>query len=109
VTINRAVRIGGKSLAEINGVDGLDPNNKVMRYLLRQPIHAKYHTIIGDNQKAGQVGGTDGIVAYRSSHLDGAESEKIVKSEHNVQKTPAGIKEVRRILLLHLKENGILK
>ena len=38
-----------------------------------------------------------------SSHLDGVESEKIVKSKHNVQLHSAAILELRRILHLHLE------
>ena len=91
-------------LKNLHGVDALDPENKVMRYMLDVPIHAKYHSVIGNAEKAGEIGGTDGIVTYRSAHLDGAESEVIIKSGHNVQKEPAGIKEVRRILLELLKE-----
>jgi pimeloyl-ACP methyl ester carboxylesterase len=96
--------LGKDDLAEIRGVDGLDPKNKIMRYLVNVPISVPYHSIIGNNQQADLIGGTDGVVTYRSAHLDGAESEKVILSGHNVQKTPVGIKEVRRILLLHLKE-----
>jgi pimeloyl-ACP methyl ester carboxylesterase len=96
--------VGKKALKNLQGVDGLDPKNKVMRHLVDVPIQAKYHSVIGNEEKADEIGGTDGIVTYRSAHLDGAESEVIIKSGHNVQKTPAGIKEIRRILLEHLEE-----
>ena len=65
-----------------------------------------YHSIIGNEDAANVPGGTDGIVAYSSSHLDGAQSELIVQSGHSVQLHPAAIHEVRRILRLHLQENG---
>ena len=93
-----------KSFDDIQGVDGLDPNNSIMQFMADQAIFAKYHSIIGNDNKAGQIGGTDGIVAYQSAHLDGAESELVILSGHDVQKQPAAIKEVRRILLEHLGE-----
>lgn len=93
-----------KTIADAQGVDSLDPNNVVMRFMAEQPITAKYHSIIGNDKEAGVIGGTDGIVSYQSAHLDGAESELVILSGHNTQKQSAGIKEVRRILLEHLKE-----
>ena len=93
-----------KSFKDIQGVDGLDPNNVVQRYMAEQPLRVKYHSIIGNQKEAGVIGGTDGIVAYKSAHLDGAQSELVVESGHNTQKKPESIKEVRRILLKHLKE-----
>ena len=56
--------------------------------------------VIGNHEEP-VAGGSDGVVPYESSHLEGAQSELIVKSGHNVQKTPLGIEEVRRILLEH--------
>jgi hypothetical protein len=44
----------------------------------------------------------DGLVPYKSSHLDGADSELAVPSWHSVQETPAAILELRRILRLHV-------
>jgi len=48
--------------------------------------------------------GDDGVVEYKSAHIDGVESELIVRSGHSTQATPATIEEVRRILLLHLRD-----
>lgn len=39
-----------------------------------------------------------GLVPYRSAHLDGAESEKVITSWHSVQETPQAILQIRRIL-----------
>ena len=44
----------------------------------------------------------DGVVTYRSVHLEGDESEKIVHSSHSMQSDPATIQEVRRILREHV-------
>ena len=65
-----------------------------------------FHSIIGNNKQAGVPGGTDGIVPYTSSHLDGAQSELIVKSDHSVEENQNGIREVRSILLLHVRVDG---
>jgi len=42
-------------------------------------------------------------VSYRSAHLDGVASERVVRSGHSVQDNPEAIAEVRRILLDHLR------
>ena len=44
---------------------------------------------------------SDGIVPYWSSHLDGAQSELVVRSSHNAHQNPQAIAEVKRILKLH--------
>lgn len=49
---------------------------------------------------------SDGIVPYRSAHLEGVESEKILAGKHNVHTSPQAILELRRILHRHLAENG---
>ncbi|WP_165065767.1 esterase/lipase family protein [Paludisphaera rhizosphaerae] len=61
-----------------------------------------YHSIIGSIRPDDRRQTTDGVVPYRSSHLDGVASEKIVRSDHGVQKDPLAIREVRRILHEHL-------
>ena len=87
------------------GVDNLDPDNPTIKITSELPIdkHVVYHSIIGNNERAGIAGGTDGIVPYQSAHLDGAVSELIIHSGHSGQKTPAAIMEVDRILREHLK------
>ena len=87
------------------GVNNLSPKDVVLETLLTFPLKpVPYHSIIG--RKSGPLvpGGSDGLVPYSSSHLNGAQSELIVRSGHGVQETQTGICEIRRILLLHLKE-----
>jgi hypothetical protein len=43
-----------------------------------------------------------------TAHLDGAQSELIVRGEHASFKLPQTIAELRRILFLHLKVSGAL-
>jgi hypothetical protein len=59
-------------------------------------------TVQGDGPV--QIGG-DGIVKYESAHIDGVESELVVRFGHSVQGHPKVIEEVRRILTEHLDES----
>ncbi len=95
---------GGAFGRATTGIGNLDPDNPMQREIVTWPYppEVTIHSIIG-NEEAAEPGGTDGVVAYWSSHLDGVESEKMVKSGHSVHQTMAGIEEVRRILLLHLE------
>ncbi|MEM1107742.1 MAG: alpha/beta fold hydrolase [Planctomycetota bacterium] len=67
-----------------------------------------YHSIIGtrelinDPDDAPET--SDGIVAYWSSHLDGAASEKLVPAPHNAHDHPDAIAEIKRILHEHAFE-----
>lgn len=92
-----------------NGIDNLSPNNPSLRVLSTLPFNPKipYHSIIGNLESGPVMEGSDGIVPYWSSHLDGAVSEKIVHSNHSVHTHPLAIHELRRILLQHLEDNGI--
>ncbi|MEG0487475.1 MAG: alpha/beta fold hydrolase [Acinetobacter sp.] len=59
----------------------------------------KYHSIMGNtttSQNTEMM--TDGIVPYKSSHLDLAISEKIIKGGHSIQETPDAVHELQRIL-----------
>lgn len=49
---------------------------------------------------------SDGVVPYWSSHLDGAESEKIVPSGRPAHRDPQAIAEMVRILKKHIAGEG---
>jgi pimeloyl-ACP methyl ester carboxylesterase len=66
------------------------------------PNVINFHSIIGSERPTGVVNTTDGVVPYRSAHLVGVTSEKVVRSDHGVQKDPEAIREVRRILHEHV-------
>ena len=87
------------------GIDNLTPDSIAPNELMKQPFRKgiPYHSIIGNRRKGGIPAGSDGIVPYSSSHLDGAASELVVKSGHSAQQNPLAIQEVRRILLEHLE------
>ena len=93
-----------------NSVDTLAPNNRFVQAINTIPISraVPVHTVCGDRGKGGNRDQTkpvmtDGIVPYWSSHLDQAESERIVPSGHGAEQHPEGIAEVARILHLHLR------
>ena len=59
----------------------------------------KYHSIMGNNSSSQNVATmSDGIVPYKSSHLDLAISEKIIHGGHSIQETPEAVYELQRIL-----------
>lgn len=91
----------------INGISNLSHEDPFIMYAADLPISPRvpYHSIIGSEEPDVPLPlSSDGIVPYRSAHLAGAESEKIVPSSHSVQETPAAIVEIRRILHRHLEQ-----
>ena len=86
-----------------NSVDTLAPNNRFVKGINAIPITPgiPYHSIIGDRGRGDTPNSSDGVVPYWSSHLDGAQSELIVPSNHSAHQNPQAIEEVRRILKLH--------
>jgi len=82
-------------------IDTLSPENWIVLALNNLPIadHIPYHSIIGDRGRGDTPNSSDGVVPYWSSHLEGAQSERIVPSDHGAHQNEEGIKEVRRILL----------
>ena len=90
----------------VSGLNDLDPDSLFIRALADSPMKKGlvFHSIIGDQERADHPGGTDGVVPYSSSHLDNAASEVIVHSGHSIHRSPAAMRELLRILRLHLKE-----
>ena len=86
-----------------NSIDTLEPNDRFVQAVNKLPITPgiPYHSIMGDRGRGDTPNSSDGIVPYWSSHLDGAESELIVNSDHGAQYNQQAIREVERIL----KEN----
>lgn len=88
----------------------LGVENPVLHSITQLPIKetVPYHSIIGYNGKAPPLPeGGDGVVPYRSAHIDGALSELIVPSDHSAQETEAAIAEMRRILTIHYNEFAV--
>jgi pimeloyl-ACP methyl ester carboxylesterase len=100
-----------------NSVDLLDPSSPALELLAARPkprgVH--YHSVIGVTRPnnlllerwlgGGLYQPTDGVVPYKSAHIEDAESELVVPADHyNVHHHPLAILEIRRILLEHLRE-----
>jgi hypothetical protein len=62
------------------------------------PIKVPFHSTIGNRGIDNGPDSSDGVVAYRSSHLEGAESEKIIPAGHNLLSNPGTVAEIKRIL-----------
>jgi pimeloyl-ACP methyl ester carboxylesterase len=88
-----------------NSVDTLAPNNRFVIAINKLPITPgiPYHTIVGDRGRGDTPKSSDGVVAYWSSHLEGAASERIVPSNHSTPRNPEAIAEVHRILKLNAR------
>jgi pimeloyl-ACP methyl ester carboxylesterase len=89
-------------------LDGMSPKNPAllaMADILVAP-GIKAHSIIAVQDNGDPSKGKDGLVAYRSAHLENVESEFIVRSFHSCLDNPATIEEVRRILRLHLAQTA---
>ncbi len=90
----------------VTSIDNLSPDSRILRAVYDLPISSKieYHSIIGQNKPGPIQDGSDGVVPYASAHLEGAQSEIVVESNHNAHESPLAVNEVRRILLLHLEK-----
>lgn len=88
----------------IDGVGGLRPDNPLMQAAASLPISPQviYHSIIPQIGTENCHFGTDLVVKYWSSHIEGAASEKITPGIHISTDRPVVYDEIRRILLEHL-------
>ncbi|BDU23190.1 alpha/beta hydrolase [Dyella sp. GSA-30] len=85
-------------------IDNLSDSDPFVKAAADLPISpaVHYHTIVGVYKPNGPlIDSSDGVVPYRSAHLDGADSELAIPAWHSVQETSAAILELRRILKLH--------
>ncbi len=88
-------------------IDNMNPNNSFIKSLAAIPIAEGViaNSIIAVDSDAPLAEAGDGVVKYMSAHIEGVESEKIVRSGHSVQGNPETILEVKRIL--HGHEKGL--
>ncbi|HXO93710.1 MAG TPA: hypothetical protein VN825_06215, partial [Candidatus Acidoferrum sp.] len=96
------LQLTGSSKRLPNSVWGLKPSNPALPVINSAPITVPYDSIIGDRGRGDCPNCSDGVVAYWSSHLDGAQSEKIVPGPHGSCELPQTIAELDRILRLNL-------
>jgi hypothetical protein len=102
LTSAELVHLTGSAKRFPNSVWGLKPTNPALPVINEARISVPYHSIIGDRGKDHCPECSDGVVAYWSSHLDGAQSECIVPGPHGSCQLPQTIAELDRILRLHL-------
>ena len=86
-----------------SAVDNMSPRHMFIQTLQAIPVASGVpaHSIISVASDGPVERGDDGVVAYASAHVDGVESERVVRSGHSTQGHPDTIAEVHRILLLH--------
>jgi pimeloyl-ACP methyl ester carboxylesterase len=100
---NATATEGEKVVARFpNSIDTLRPEAKIVVAMNKLPMDPSvtYYSIIGDRGEGDSPNSSDGVVAYRSSHIDNAKSELIVPVWHSyAQRCPQSIAEVKRILL----------
>lgn len=85
-----------------SSADGLSTKSPVLKTMVRRPLTAPVHSIIGNRGVAGPLAeSSDGIVPYWSAHVPQALSEIIVPGNHGAFKLQESIEEVARILREH--------
>lgn len=109
----QATVVGDSKLTEAlrnppTAIDNMNPDNPGLKLLASIPITAvPAHSIIAVEGDGPKEQGDDGVVAYKSAHIDEAQSEFLVRWNHSCQGQPEVIEEVRRILFEHLAGSGI--
>jgi hypothetical protein len=84
-------------------IDSMNANNPALQTLASIPVTAvPAHSIIAVEGDGPKEEGDDGVVAYKSAHIDEAVSEFVVRWNHSCQGRPEVIEEIKRILLEHL-------
>ncbi len=86
-----------------SSVRTLSPRDPALNALVDLPIGVPFHSIIGQQHGGAIETSSDGVVRYASSHLDGANSELVVRSGHGVCENADAQREVIRILRLELR------
>ncbi len=81
-----------------------------MKALAELPISPEvpYHSIVANLFPEAPPGlWSDGVVSYKSAHLEGARSEIMIRHNHFANDTPEATAEVHRILRLHLTSESV--
>jgi pimeloyl-ACP methyl ester carboxylesterase len=93
-------------------INDMTPGSPFQKALHDVPVvpEVPAHSIIAVEGDGPVEEGGDGVVKYRSAHIDGVASELVVHSGHSTQSEPETVQEVDRILRLHVAElaaNGL--
>ncbi len=105
VDVADGVKVGRRSLT---GIDSLSPEAPIYKAFERAPFASglTYHSVIGDRGRGNTPDSSDGVVGYWSTHLEGAKSELIVPTGHDVQTHEKAETEIEGILLRYLPKSG---
>ena len=89
-------------------ITNMSPSNRFLQALESTPVvqGVTVHSIIAVQGDGKPEDGADGVVMYKSAHIDGVASEKVVRFSHSTQGHPETIQEIKRILLEHT--DGVL-
>jgi hypothetical protein len=84
----------------------MTPANPLLQALAALPVAPTVaaHSIIAMQGDEPVETGDDGVVSYQSAHISKAVSELAVRAGHSMQAEPETVREVWRILLLHLAD-----
>jgi hypothetical protein len=85
-------------------IDNMSPGHPFIRALAGIPVSPAVtaHSIVAVDGEGPLEDAGDGVVKYRSAHVEGVESELVVPSPHSgMQAKPETVEEVRRIFLEH--------
>ncbi|HET6518317.1 MAG TPA: hypothetical protein VFG47_00645, partial [Geminicoccaceae bacterium] len=106
VTLNADALRFDPGRARFGSLFGMTPGSPLITALADVPVApgVAAHSIVAVEGDGPVAEGGDGVVKYASAHIDGVESELVVRSGHSVQGNPHTVEEVRRILLLHAGE-----
>ena len=82
-------------------ITNMNPSNRFLQTLGSMPIVEVLtaHSIIAVQGDGKPEEGADGVLMYKSAHIDGVVSEKVVSSSHSTQGHPETIQEIKRILM----------
>jgi pimeloyl-ACP methyl ester carboxylesterase len=110
ITLNPQLRAVHSAKDFPKSTDNMDPKSRFVKMYNTFPVvpGVTAHSIIPvKNPNDPKEKWNDGVVEYKSAHIEPVTSELIVKnSGHSAQDHPEAIEEVRRILLEHLRESG---
>jgi hypothetical protein len=75
---------------KITSIDNMTPSNRFVQTLVTIPVAPQVaaHSIIAVKGEGPVAQGNDGVVAYKSAHIDGVESELVVHLGHSAQGHP---------------------
>jgi pimeloyl-ACP methyl ester carboxylesterase len=85
-------------------IDNMSPGHPFIQALARIPVDPAVtaHSIISVDSEGPLEDAGDGVVKYRSAHVEGVASELVVHSAHSgMQAAPATVEEMRRIFREH--------